>query len=138
MIDVLVDMARSLDVLHQVDTIAFEGAVNALQEVERLALIVHGIERRDEVERLGFGHPVEFAEVDRGELNVLQALGRRLLMRGPYCFLRKVHSDEAALRKQFGQPVQNATAATPGIKPSQAAGQLVGQTWDEREDVGLK
>ena len=43
-IDVLVHMVRSLDVLHQVDAIAREGVVNALQQVQRLALIVHGID----------------------------------------------------------------------------------------------
>src|SRR5687768_13707684 len=134
MIDVLVNVARPFDVLHQVDAIALQRVANALQDVQRLALIVHGIERRDEVERFGFGGLVEFAEVDRCKLNVLEALGRSLVTRGPNGFLREVHSHEAALREQFGQPVQSATTAASSIERSQATRELPGQTWDERED----
>jgi hypothetical protein len=48
--DVLVDEARSPDVLHQIGAGAFQGAVNPLQDIQRLALIVDGVARRDDVE----------------------------------------------------------------------------------------
>ena len=98
-------LARSFDVLHQVDAIARQRPVNALQDVQRLTLIVHGIERGDEGERLGRGHPVEVAEIGYHKLDILQRLGRSLVARGSQGFLRKVHSHKVALRKEFGHPV---------------------------------
>src|SRR6185503_16705749 len=99
MIDVLVDEARSSDVLHHVDAVALQRAVNPLQQVERLALIVNGVECRHEVERLGRRSPTEVTEIHRDELDVLQALGRRLLTPGASGLRREVHSDETAVRE---------------------------------------
>jgi hypothetical protein len=93
------DDARSSDVLHQIHAVALQGAVNPLQEVQRLALIVNGVEGRDDVERLRLRGPIEVAEIDGDELDVLQGFGRRLLTCGASSILRQVHPDEAAVRE---------------------------------------
>ena len=135
MIDVLVDVARSFDVLHQVDAVACERAMNALQEVQRLALIVHGIERRDEVKRLGFGRLVEFAEVGRRELDVLQAPGRSLVTRGLEWLPSRgpfPRSGSSGTVRPIGSACDRCRIR---IEPSQAARELLGQTRNERQDM---
>ena len=46
----LVYVARPADVLHQVRPVRLQGSLNAPQDVERLRLVVYGVERGDEVE----------------------------------------------------------------------------------------
>jgi hypothetical protein len=53
MLDVLMDMAGTANVLHQIHAIRFQGPMNALKHIERFTLIVYGIEGRDEVEECG-------------------------------------------------------------------------------------
>src|SRR5262245_41299982 len=67
-IDVLVNVARTIDVLHQVDAIVLQRTPNSHEHVEWLSLIVDRIERGDEVEGLRLCGPVEVAEIDRDEL----------------------------------------------------------------------
>ena len=136
--DVVVDVARSFDVLHQVDAVSPERPGNALQDVQRLALIVHRIERGDEVERFGRGRPVEVAEIDVLKFDVLQPSGRRLGTRGPERFVRKIHTHEMAFRKEVRQPVQNAAAAASDIECPRAALEVRRQAGYEREDVGFE
>src|SRR5918999_1687672 len=80
--EVVVDVAGGPDVLHQVDAVALEGAMNALQDIERLGLIVNGIEGRDEVKSFGLGGLVEIPLNDRWELHVAESFALDLLARG--------------------------------------------------------
>src|SRR5262245_45765846 len=72
--------------------------MNALQNVERLGLIVYRIESCHEIECLRLGRCVECAQIDGDELEVLQAFLRchiAGMLRG---LVREIHADEAASR----------------------------------------
>src|SRR5690606_17717693 len=64
MLTVLVNMAGTADILHQVYPVRRQCAVDAPEHVERLGLVMHGVEGGDELERLGLGGPVEVGEID--------------------------------------------------------------------------
>ena len=57
--------ARTLDVLHEVDAVVLQSAVDTPKHVERPGLVVHGVEGRDEVKALGLGGFVEVAQILR-------------------------------------------------------------------------
>src|SRR5512139_2907942 len=48
-VDVLVHVARSPDILHQVPSFRLQCAMFPFQDIERSCLVVNGVERRDEV-----------------------------------------------------------------------------------------
>src|SRR5262245_51787039 len=49
-VEVLVHPARGADVLHQVEAVRLERPVNSPQDLEGPALVVYGVEGRDQVE----------------------------------------------------------------------------------------
>src|SRR5262245_49989558 len=95
---IFMNLARSFDVLHQINAVAAKRAVNAAQNVQRLGLIVNGIERCDQVERLQLSLLVEPAEIGHDKFYVAQFLLSRLLPRGQDRFARQVYSGKTALR----------------------------------------
>ncbi len=103
-----------------------------------LALIVHRVERGDEVERFGRGRPVEVAEIDLLELDVLQLFSRRLGRRCPKRFVRKIQAHEMAVREERRQPVQNAATAAAGVEYPRAPLEARRQAGYERKDMGFE
>ena len=77
MADVVADVARAPDVLHQVHPVGFQGAADSLQDVQRPGLVVDGVERRDDIEGLGLGRLVEAGQIALDELDIPQAFRRR-------------------------------------------------------------
>ena len=62
-VEVLVVVARPLDVLHEVDAVRLQRPADPLQQSERPRLVVDGVERGDEGEGLRLGVDVEAAQV---------------------------------------------------------------------------
>jgi hypothetical protein len=73
MLDVLVDVARSADVLHQVHAVWLQRSTYTLENVERPRLIVDRIKGRDEVEGFGLRSLIEVTQIGRDELDVVMA-----------------------------------------------------------------
>jgi hypothetical protein len=100
--DILVDVARSLDVLHQIHAVGLERLMNAFENAERSALIVDGVERRNEVELFGRRRLVEIAQVTGNKLRVLQRLLGRLGAGEGDRLRLEIHPRESALREPRG------------------------------------
>jgi hypothetical protein len=71
MLNVFVHMARSTDVLHQVDPVWFKRAIDSFEHPEWPGLIMDSIERRDAVERFRFCSFVKVAEINGNKPGVL-------------------------------------------------------------------
>ena len=74
MLDISVHVACPADVLHEVDAFWLQCAMNTFECIERLCLIVNGIESCDEVEGLRFRILIEGAQIEGDELAVAEAL----------------------------------------------------------------
>ena len=116
MVDVLVDVARALDVLHQVRAVRLERAPDALQERERARLVVHRVERRHVGEGLGLCVDVERAEVALLEADVVEPALGRLLRRVRDRVRRQVVALEAALREAFREHEERPPAAAAEVE----------------------
>lgn len=99
-LDVLVNVTGSTDVLHEVDAVRLQCPVNPAENVERFRLIVDRVERGDEAESFPFRARVEIAQVGGDEIDVHQPGRLRLLSREGDRLLREIHPDETAPRVQ--------------------------------------
>ena len=68
MFQVVVDMARSLDILHQIGAVSSQCLEYAFQHIERFGLVMNGVESCDEVEGLLLNGFVKIAQVGDLEL----------------------------------------------------------------------
>ena len=73
MLEIAVNGARALDILHQVHTVSHQCAVNALEPGRWFGLVVNAIERRDALVRWWPGGRVEIAEIAPNEHELLKA-----------------------------------------------------------------
>ena len=102
--DVVMHVARSPDVLHQVPSVRLQCAMDPFQDLQRPCLVVHGVERRDEIVLPGLRGRVETGRIADKELDVPQTLLRCLGARLADRLLRKVDSGEAAVGVLTGRP----------------------------------
>ena len=128
------------DVLHQVDAVRLQRAVDALQHVERLRLVVDRVERRDEVERLRLGRLVEVAQIVGDELDVasspLAAASSRARadrLRGEVHARRSGSRGNSSASRLMIRPLPQPTSST-----RMPARQPLGQPGHERQDVRLE
>jgi hypothetical protein len=120
MLDVLVNVARSADVLHQVHAVWLQRSANALEDVERPRLVVDRIKGRDEVEGFGLRSLVEVTQIARDELDVVATRSRRVFSRVRDRTLRMIHSDESALGIECREPVQDERPTASYVKHADA------------------
>ena len=73
MLDISVHVACPVDVLHEVDAFWLQCAMNTFEHIERLRLIVNGVEGCDEVEGLRFRILIEGAQIAGDELAIVEA-----------------------------------------------------------------
>ena len=141
MLDVLVDVTRTADVLHQEDPVAPQGRADRLEHLGGFRLVVDGIERGDEVEviardRLGRVAHFEADVVEPDLPGVALRRGDRLD--------RQIAPDEPAARECLGHPAHGAAPATayvehvdPRVEPLRQARHCRQDLLDEDGDHGL-
>src|SRR5688572_33240569 len=113
---VFVHMARALDVLHEVDAVSLQRAMDALQHAQRPCLVVHGVERGDAVEGARLCRRVEVAQVSDDEVDVVETLPGGLRARVADRLIREVDASEPAGGKQRGESVQDPAAAAADVE----------------------
>ena len=101
MFQVVVDMARSLDILHQIGAVSSQCLEYAFQHIERFGLVMNGVESCDEVEGLLLNGFVKIAQVGDLELGVLQSLLRGQVARKLNRFLGQVEARKVAVGIKF-------------------------------------
>src|ERR1044071_9082833 len=114
--NIVLHVARSLDVLHQINTVGFERAINAPQNVQWLRLIMHSVEGGDAVKPFRLSITIEIAQIDGEELKILQSTSRCFPISIINGLSRQVHSGEVTLWIQFGEAVEDAPAAATDIE----------------------
>ena len=72
--DIILHVARSLDVLHQIHAFGFQRALDTAQNIQWLGLVMHGVKGCNAVKLFRLGDGVEIAQVRRDELQILQPL----------------------------------------------------------------
>src|SRR5918999_209095 len=125
MVNVLMHMARTFNVLHQIDAVGFEGSVNAFENTERFRLIMNGVEGADEIEGLELGRFVKIAQIGDDKLDVPQFLLGCLFPCKEYCFAREIDPCKPALRIKLGQPVDDSPASAAYIQHMNSQRKLV-------------
>ena len=109
-------VARPLNVLHEVRAAGGGRSPDALRQRERPRLVVDGVERRHEVERLRVGIDVERAEVALRQVDVREAALGRLSARVRDRVRRQVEAVEGALRKALGEQQERAAASAAEVE----------------------
>jgi hypothetical protein len=62
---IFIDVARSLNILHQVNAVGFQCTLNASENVERFDLIMDGVKGSDKIKRFRLGRFIEIAQVTK-------------------------------------------------------------------------
>jgi len=137
-VNIFIDLARSLNVLHQVNAVGFQCTMNAFENVERFDLIMDGVESSDKIKRLRFGRLFEIAQVADDKFNILQTLLGRIGTRYTDGLDGKVHPREPAIRIQFGQAVEYSSPTATDIQNVDAFSEAVGKAGHERKHMGLE
>ena len=138
MVDVLVVVARALDVLHEVRPAGLQRPTDPLQERERLRLVVHRVERGDEVGCPGSASVVERAQVALLERDVSETALGRLRPRELDRIVREVVAAERARREALGELEERPAAPAAEIEQRSAFVEALGHAGDEREDVRVE
>src|SRR3954453_14871190 len=128
MIAIVVNITRTLDVLHQVKPVGTKCPVNAFQNIQRLCLIVNRVKRGNKIIGLAFGLLVKSTEVRNNELYIAQFFIGGFLPRAQHRFTGEINTCEATLWKQLSQTDHDATAATTDVEHLNSAFQFVGQS----------
>src|SRR5262249_6790387 len=138
MLNVLVNIARPADVLHQVNAVWLQRLMNTFQDVERLCLIVNSIKCCDEVEGFGRCSLVEITQIDRDEVDVVAPASRRFVACVRNRVLREIHPHESAPGIECCERVQNVPPTTSYVKHADALCETIGQTGYQGKDVRFK
>src|SRR5262245_51210916 len=120
MLDVLVHVARPVDVLHQIYPLWLQCPIDTLEDIERLGLIVYGVKGRDEIKGFGLRSLVEVAQIDGGKLGIVEPGSRHFLSRVGYRVLGKVHPHESAPGIERRQPGEHASSTASEVEHADA------------------
>ena len=131
---VVVVMAGGVDVLGEVNTVWFQCAPYALQEVKRLRLVVDRVEGSHKIERSFVGGTVEIGEIPGLEAQVVKPAFGNLLAGPADGILRQVVAEKLARWKTLGQLHQRTAAAATEIERTDAGFKPPGEFRRERQD----
>src|SRR6266542_3454227 len=130
--DILLQPARGLGLLHEVDAVRREGAGDPAQYRRGIALVVDGIEGRDQVE-LGLG--LELRDVEHLEAGVPEPHLAGLGPRPGDCVLAEIVADEARRRVLMGHHIDGVAGAAPNVRHADARLQALGQALGSRQEA---
>ncbi len=98
-------------------------------------LVVHGVERENEVICLAVRLAIEVTQVTSSERDMVMSGTRRFVSGVFDCCFGEVQADEAAVRKPTGERVERPTSSATDVEDSDSAFEATRQAGDEGQDV---